>query len=233
MKVDKDNLKQALDIASEINEEGFLLFKKDKVEVQMLSTDTAIYMQYEYSENHGIEKPLFVNYLDLKKALSRLKTLDIEIDGTLKLTDGTKKFEFPLIVPKEEQKIRIFPVLPKDTNMDLQSEPFFEAVSDAVITGAEAVRLSGYEDGNEFGLFIKTSYDSLNKYSNIINGVNIVAGQDVSTNIALVYLQKTEQGKKIADEFEICFSKDTPLGLKFNGEGKQLRYMIANRVTND
>ena len=97
VKVDKDNLKLALDIASEINEEGFLLFKKDKVEVQMLSTDTAIYMQYEYSENHGIEKPLFVNYLDLKKALSRLKTLDIEIDGTLKLTDGTKKFEFPLL----------------------------------------------------------------------------------------------------------------------------------------
>ena len=227
MKVDKDNLKQALDIASEINEEGFLLFKKDKVEVQMLSTDTAIFMQYEYSENHGIEKPLFVNYLDLKKALSRLKTLDIEIDGTLKLTDGTKKFEFPLIVPKEEQKIRLFPVLPKDTNMDLQSEPFFEAVKDAVLC-SEVVLLAG----NEQGLFIKT-YDSLKKYSNIIDGVNIVAAQDVSTNIALDYLQKTEQGKKIADEFEICFSKDTPLGLEFNGEGKQLRYMIANRVVND
>lgn len=232
MKVDKDNLKQALDIASEVADEGFLLFKKDKVEVQMLSADTAIFVQYEYSENHGIEKPLFVNYLDLKKALSRLKTLDIEIEGTLKLTDGTKKFEFPLIQPKEEQKIRMFPVLPKDTNMDLQSEPFFEAVSDAVITDAEAIRLSGYEDGNKFGLFIKT-YDSLKKYSNIIDGVNIVAAQDVSTNIALVYLQKTEQGKKIAEEFEICFSKDTPLGLEFNGEGKQLRYMIANRVVND
>lgn len=227
MKINKDNLKLALDIASAVADEGFLLFKKDKVELQTLSDDTSMFVQYEYAEEHGIEKPLFVNYQDLKKALARLNEINLETEGTLKLTDGQKKFEFPLIQPKEEQRIRIYPVLPRDTNMDLQSEPFFASVKDA-LTCAEAVRLSGTEPG----LFLKT-YDSQKKYSNVIDGVNVVVGEGISTCIALDYLEKAEQGKKISEEFDISFGKDTPLGLHFNGEGKQLRYMIANRVVND
>ncbi len=236
-------LKETVDIASQIVDEGTIKLGSEGLEVNAidramvaamtLKLNKSIFSAYQCDE----EKSIGINLQHLLSVLKRCRNEDkvrisikdskmnIDLEGDFK-----RSFSIPLLDLPQEDLSRINQ-LTYSSSLEINPTAFENGISDAeVISDSVLVdlRADGFKISAE-GNNSKTELDlALGSPLLKISGAN-----PAKSRYPLDYLKKAAKASKLSSILKLNFGPDFPLKMEFLGEGMELSIVVAPRVSED
>lgn len=234
-------LKESVNVISELVNEVTFKIKKSGMELVAIDPANVAMIDFklmpEAFAEYEIEKDteISLNLENLKAVLRRAKPEDnimMSMDkGRVKIElvgDGRKTFNLSLIdYDREQQKL---PNLKFNAKVVVPASKFDDAISDMSVA-SDSVAMVASE-----GKFHMQSEGNLSDAKVEFPAASVSLGKEgeVIAKYAIEYLAKMSKASKLTDEVSMSYSKDYPLKLEYNVNGKlYLGFVLAPRVSND
>lgn len=236
-------LRDAVDVLSQIIDEGIFKFKKEGIE--FISTDRAMVAVVDFKlassafEKYECDKETAIG-LNTANFLTVLKRASGEDKVTLKLNEeenrleisiagkSARNFAIPLLDISSEE-IPPIAQLEFPATAEVKTEIVEEGIADADIIADSVVievadttfKMRAEGDSSKTELKIDKSSDSL---------ININTRDAVRSRYPLDYLKKFMKAAKLVETAKLQLGNDFPMKLEFKGEGIYLAMVLAPRV---